>query len=126
MGNEPGGLQLLKADKAGRVRMPADKRQEILAEFDRCGVSGAAFAKMIGVKYSTFASWAQRHRRVGSAPTAGAKRARARKPMAFVEARAVSPVIALELELPGQIRVRLSDPAQIPLAVALLRGVAGC
>jgi hypothetical protein len=46
----------------------------------------------------------------------------------FVEA-AVPPPEALapvELELPGHVKLRLTGPAQVPLVVALLRGLASC
>ena len=54
---------ILKTDVLGRVRMPADRREAILDGFEQSGMSGQAFAKQIGVKYSTFASWIQKRRR---------------------------------------------------------------
>jgi hypothetical protein len=50
-------MELLKTDSVGRVQTPAEKRAEILAEFDRSGASGVEFARHIGVKYPTFAGW---------------------------------------------------------------------
>jgi len=35
----------------------------LLNEFDRRGMSGAAFAELIGIKYQTFATWRQRRER---------------------------------------------------------------
>lgn len=126
MANLVDGLELLKADKAGRVRMPPEKRAAILAEFDRCGMSGAAFAGMIGVKYSTLASWVQRHRQ-NQAPVSRAKaKARPKPPIAFLEAHAPQRPVPLELELPGRVLLRIADASQVPLAVALLRGVGSC
>jgi DNA-binding transcriptional regulator YiaG len=57
------GPEPLKTDAVGRVRTPAAKRAEILAAFERSGVSGVEFAALIGVKYPTFASWLQARRR---------------------------------------------------------------
>ena len=54
---------LLKLDTRGRVRSSKERRQAILAEFDRSGVSGAQFAKLTGLRYSTFAGWVSRHRK---------------------------------------------------------------
>ena len=34
---------------AGRIRVPAAKRLQILEEFDRSGMSGLAFAELLGV-----------------------------------------------------------------------------
>ena len=66
----PGGAPLLKIDAKGRVWTPAEKRAEILREFDSSGASGVEFARLIGVKYPTFAGWIRRR---GSG-AAGARR----------------------------------------------------
>ena len=42
--------------------MPADRREAILDAFEQSGMSGSAFAKHIGVKYPTFATWVQKRR----------------------------------------------------------------
>lgn len=113
----------MKTDAVGRVRTPAAKRAEILAAFERSGVSGVEFAALVGVKYPTFAAWMQaRRRQRGEAGT------RRRSAVRFVEA-AVPPTEApapLELELPGGIRLRLTEPAQVPLVVELLRRLRPC
>jgi hypothetical protein len=49
--------ELLRQDTAGRVRTSKERRDLLLAQFDRSGVSGARFAKMAGIKYQTFANW---------------------------------------------------------------------
>ena len=54
---------LLKTDVLGRVRVSSARRESILDEFERSGVSGQAFAAHLGMKYSTFAGWMQRRRR---------------------------------------------------------------
>lgn len=48
---------MLKADKAGRVITPRERKEELLAEFDRSGMSGMAFARHYGIKYQTFVAW---------------------------------------------------------------------
>ena len=118
-----GSMKLLKMDALGRVRTPAAKREEILDEFERSGVSGAEFAELAGIKYPTLASWVQRRRRRGL---------EARKPktrMCFLEAvvekKASSPSV-LEVELPGGARLRITDAGQVPLAVQLIRSLASC
>jgi lambda repressor-like predicted transcriptional regulator len=37
------------------VRATPERRAAILTEFDRSGVSAAQFARLAGIKYSTFA-----------------------------------------------------------------------
>lgn len=59
--------ELLKVDALGRVWTSADRREWLLDEFERSGVAGAEFARIAGIKYSTFATWVQRRRR----PTGG-------------------------------------------------------
>jgi len=49
----------LVQDTLGRVRTPPEKREQILDEYERSGMSGAAFAALVGVKYSTLAWWIQ-------------------------------------------------------------------
>lgn len=117
-----GRVALVRADARGRVRMPAVKRAEILAAFDRSGVSAAEFARLVGVKYPTLAGWLHRRRRrpgeAGRDP---------RPEVRFVEAAVPPPAPApLELELPGQVKLRLTEPGQVALVVALLRGLASC
>lgn len=110
-------MALLRSDVRGRVRRSTTQRAEILAAFDASGVSAAEFARLVGVKYPTLAGWLHRRGRPGNAPA-----------VRFVEA-AVPPPEALapvELELPGHVKLRLTGPAQVPLVVALLRGLASC
>jgi hypothetical protein len=55
--------QILKVDILKRVRVPKARREAILDEFERSGLSGAAFAKLHDLKYSTFASWSLKRRK---------------------------------------------------------------
>src|ERR1700760_3122733 len=55
--------QILKADRRGRVRVPRERREALLAEFKRSGASAAEFARLVGVKYATFAGWVAQERR---------------------------------------------------------------
>lgn len=48
-----GGTELLKRDALGRIRVPLAKREEILEEFERKGVSGAEFAELLGLALVT-------------------------------------------------------------------------
>ena len=59
--------EILVQDTLGRVRTPREKREQILDEYERSGMSGAAFAALVGVKYSTLAWWIQRRRKNGGA-----------------------------------------------------------
>ena len=48
---------ILKTDSRGRVRMPPQRREELLMEFERSGLPATKFAALAGVRYQTFATW---------------------------------------------------------------------
>jgi hypothetical protein len=60
MTNTETGIQVLKTDALGRVRTPAERREQLLDEFEKSGASGQQFAELAGIKYQTFATWVQR------------------------------------------------------------------
>ncbi|HWQ90451.1 MAG TPA: hypothetical protein VN673_02180, partial [Clostridia bacterium] len=43
---------ILKTDTRGHLRVPVERREVLLAEFDRSGLSGKQFARLSGIKYS--------------------------------------------------------------------------
>jgi transposase-like protein len=53
---------ILKRDALGRMKYSAAQRTALVDEFERGGLSGAAFARIVGVHYQTFASWVQKRR----------------------------------------------------------------
>jgi hypothetical protein len=54
---------IIKTDEACRVRIPAVRREQLLDEFERSGLSGLKFAELASIKYQTFATWVQKRRR---------------------------------------------------------------
>ena len=59
---------ILKTDVLGRVKTPAARREGLLDEFERSGLSGRQFAELAGIKYQTFATWAQKRMPVRLTP----------------------------------------------------------
>ena len=55
--------QILSQDARGRVLVSRERRESLLEEYDRSGMSGVKFAQYVGIKYSTLASWLQSRRR---------------------------------------------------------------
>ena len=116
------GGELLRLDTRGRVRTGRERREMLLAEFDRSGVSGARFARMAGINYQTFCGW--RHVR---------RRESARKPSSkqpnhvkWLEATVTSPALPvpaepLRVQLPGGAWMDLASPEQLRTAAQLLR-----
>ena len=122
---------ILKTDVLGRVRTPAARREQLLDEFERSGMSGVAFAEFVGIKYQTFATWVQqrcRKRKAASAKSSG--KAATPKQLRWMEAvieqahaPAESNPSALVLHLPCGVRVELTEVKQVPLVVALVRAL---
>ena len=52
--------QILSRDARGRVLVSRERRESLLEEFDRSGMSGVKFAQYLGIKYSTLAHWIQK------------------------------------------------------------------
>src|SRR5580692_909424 len=115
---------VLKSDTLGRMRTPPERRKELLAEFERSGLSGKKFAALVGVKYSTFAFWLQQRRR--KAASAARPTDTVRWLEAVVEKAQDSggkPGLALAVELPGGARLEIVNVRQAQLAAALLRSL---
>jgi transposase len=119
---------VLKTDGLGRVRTPLQRRQSLLEEFERSGLSGAKFAALAGIKYSTFANWLQKRRRQSGEGSKGAKNsAEQMRWLETVLEQAQSPVgqdgSRLLLQLPGGARVEISTSGEAALAAVLLRAL---
>ena len=76
-----------RPDRLGRVRTPRTRREELLAEYDRSGLSQAAFARRAGMRYATFAHWVQERRRGGGLAVGEAIAASPGGTQRFVELR---------------------------------------
>jgi hypothetical protein len=123
----PAEEQVLKTDVLGRVKTPAARREQLLDEFERSGLTGQKFAEVVGIKYQTFATWAQKRRRQRGAYPA-VKRP---KPLRWLEAVVEGAQnsgdknpLPLVLELPGGAKVQITDAKQAALAAVLLRTLA--
>jgi transposase-like protein len=93
-----------------RPRIDAARRTQLLAAFDRSGLSVANFARRQGIHYTTFYGWRRR-------------RAQAKATPAFVQVELPEPTspVELQVELGARVRLRLTAEGQIPLAVRLLQ-----
>jgi hypothetical protein len=121
---------VLKQDVLGRVKTPKARREQLLDEFERSGLPGLKFAELAGIKYPTFATWAQKRRRQRGDEAAG-KLTAAKKSVQWLEAVLTPPPgavvktggLSLVLHLPGGVRVEISDVKQVELAAALVRAL---
>ncbi len=127
-----GKPKLLKQDVRGRVRTPVERREMLLEEFDRSGLSGPKFAQLVGVKYQTFAGWVHEWRK--KRPRPPALPASAASSLRLVEAVVAPeaqepPVVfgcsagALQVHLGEGVRVEIGHASQLQLAVSLIRAL---
>jgi hypothetical protein len=129
---------LLKQDVRGRVRTPLARREALLDEFERSGLSGPKFAALVGVKYQTLAWWiCERRKRRALTPEAGdvARRAGASSSLRLVEAVVADDETKMEpgarggaadvlqVHLGGGVRLEIGDAAQVKLAVSLIKAL---
>jgi hypothetical protein len=91
-------------------RTDAVQGAQVLAAFERSGLSASAFARQQGLNYTTFCGWRQRQAQAGVSP-------------GFVQIQLAEPEGAVELviELGAAARLRLTSRAQLPLAARLLQ-----
>ncbi len=125
-----GKPKLLKQDVQGRVRTPVERREQLLEEFGRSGLSGPKFAELAGVKYQTFAGWM--HERRKKRPAVPAMPASAAPPLRLVEAVVTCEAEGrtgggtpgagmLQVHLADGVRLEIGDALQLKLAVSLIR-----
>ena len=104
-----------KRDTRGRRIVDAERWRELLAGYATSGLTQTQFARREGVNYHTFVARLNRERGrsqpTGSTPT-------------FVEARVTAAgwpqATAVEVQLPGGMIVRGSDPATVAALVQAL------
>jgi hypothetical protein len=128
MNTTPTDEVVLKQDVLGRVKTPKARREQLLDEFERSGLPGLKFAELAGIKYQTFATWAQKRRRqrgdyAAGKLTAGKKSVQWLEAVLAPSAGAVVKMggLSLVLHLPGGVRVEINDGKQVEMAAALVR-----
>ena len=109
---------VLKRDVRGRVRTPPEQRAAVVAEFERSGLPGTQFAKLVGMKYPTLMAWVERKR--GQPSSKGTRRK-----SVFVEAVPALPAhqAALSVELGGAAVLKIADGRQVLLAAQLIKAL---
>ncbi len=122
---------VLKQDVLGRVKTPKARREQLLDEFERSGVSGQKFAELAGIKYQTLATWVQKRRHQRGLPAAAKVLTPTADKVRWLEAvveqaqgsAAKADGAFLVLHLPGGVRVEIGEAKQVELAAALVRAL---
>jgi hypothetical protein len=133
--------EILKQDGRGRVRVPARRREALLDEFEKSGASGAKFARLAGIKYTTFAGWVLKRRKLGrrvvktkpASPAGLDDAVVSAGPVRLFEAlvesgssggRDLVNARGLLIELPGGSRLVVESPVQLQMAAELVALIA--
>jgi hypothetical protein len=122
--------QILSQDTRGRVLVTPERRELLLAEYDRSGMSGMKFTQYVGIKYSTLAYWLQRRReqrrKEKSLVKAGADPKPGRSNGGWIEAVVENasgsgvPAGTLRIYFAGGAYCQISSAAEMALAAELL------
>ena len=126
LANTDNPAELIRSDRRGRLLVRAEQRAAILQAFDSSSLSAMAFCRHHGLSYSTFATWIQKRRKENAVRTSPVRPQVPADPP-FAEVYMAEPIAApgphrlLKLNLPTGASVEISDHAQMPLVVELLR-----
>ena len=125
------GDGVLKVDRKGRVRTPPERREALLDEYEKSGMSGKGFAEHYGINYQTFYSWRCKRRKARGSAKRGKRPASAgaaeTPSFTLAVAELPAPEAAppdgglLEVALPGGVHLSVTSVAGARLAVELIR-----
>ena len=128
--------QILKTDSLARLQTPRRRKEELLDEFDRSGLSGPKFAQLAGLKYSTFAAWVAKRKRSRTTEAPVARSLPETAQVQWLEAvvdqakaATAKKACVLTVYIGKEARTEIADVQQIQLAAMLLRALekaAGC
>lgn len=104
-----------KRDSRGRRVSDRSRRTELLAAYDRSGLTQKAFAQREGVNIHTFVSWLQQRRRALPSITPPSSVQFAELPWSGARS------VGLEVVLPDGVTVRGAVAAEVAALVRLLR-----
>ena len=116
----------MPVDTRGRVRVSRERREVLLAQFDKSGMTGKRFAVWAGINYQTLCGWLQKRRKAAAGQGLAVTEPRS---LQWVEAvaegespKAPKPGV-LVVHLSGGARMEISDPMSAALAAEMLRSL---
>ena len=129
----------IRRDKMGRVQTSRERREALLDEFEKSGMTRSTFASHVGVKERTLGEWLYQRRRTTSGKKKAVETDKPAKPLPVTQSvRWVEAVVqggsvgtALSMLLPSGVRMEVSDSHGVALAVEVLKQLqspraAGC
>ena len=127
--SEKAETEILKTDVLGRVWTPREKREALVAEYERSAMSAAEFAKWSGVKYATFTGWVVKVRKARRLRGVEDKGPVAAEPMRWAEAvcetTSSGKEPAMVIHFGGGIRVETRD-GRSAAELLMAMGVRAC
>lgn len=113
--------EVVKVDALGRALTARRRREALLDEFERSGMSGAQFARLCGIKYQTFMAWGFKRRKAGGRPALDLEPAAGGGPgtIRLFEAEWEQKA-QLAVELPGGSRIVVCSPLEIQMAAEMV------
>jgi hypothetical protein len=118
--------EILPSDSKGRIRVSRKRREELLDEFERSGLTGAQFAKTVGLKHSTFAFWRQERQKrkptlASQAPPKSATTVEWLETVIDKAQACPSSGSVVMIRLPSGAAIEVAHSSQASVAAALLR-----
>jgi hypothetical protein len=123
MTNTQISTEVLKVDTQGRMRVPKDKQEEILAGYESSGMTGRQFAAYAGVKYSTLMSWVGKSRKAKQPGQEVCKPSGMNWVEAVVEDGRERNEEGLSVRIGGGVAMRVVNSHQAGLAVEIIRSL---
>ncbi len=112
-----------RQDKRGRTLRTAEERGALVEEFKGSGLGVVPFCQGRDLRVGTFYHWLQREKQWRRKAAAKASK----PPVRFTEVQvAMGGGAAIEVELPGGVRIGVRDAGLWPVVGGWLREVAGC
>lgn len=114
---------IMKTDRRGRLRYTPEQKKTMVDAYLASGLSAPRFASLHGVNYQTLVYWIKKVESQGSAVT---KRPFHTALLSLIPAEidhvpSIDAGRAMEVLLPSGVKLVLSSPCQVDLAVALIR-----
>ena len=119
--------QVLPVDTRGRVRVSAQRREALLGQFDKSGMTGKRFAAWAGINYQTLCGWLQRRRKAAASQgpsTTGPRSLQWVEATLEGDSRQAPGRGVLVVHLRGGARMEIADGLSAALAAELLRNLA--
>jgi hypothetical protein len=129
MSSTDSSSEVIESSKRGYALVSRARREELLGEFERSGMSAPNFAKLVGIKYPTFMGWIYQrrgkqvqHPSQSSVPAKGESglwfEAVIEKAQAAIPPGTAQPLL---VRLPSGAALEVGHSSQVQLGAALLR-----